>query len=92
MVILFTYKSQEDCNSTLTYSALQKHGEYSLSTRCIMEMDTYIRMMYMDQVKVCHICHNIALQVNKGTPQLIRQTCHAWYENNVSLSAEFYCY
>ena len=30
-----------------------------------MEMDTYIRMMYTDQVKVCHICHNIALQVNK---------------------------
>ncbi|XP_046894959.1 non-structural maintenance of chromosomes element 1 homolog [Hypomesus transpacificus] len=40
----------------------EKHGEYSLSTRCIMEMDTYIRMMYTDQVKVCHICHNIALQ------------------------------
>ncbi|XP_045571024.1 non-structural maintenance of chromosomes element 1 homolog [Salmo salar] len=40
----------------------EKNGDYSLSTRCIMEMEPYIRMLYQDQVKVCHICHNVALQ------------------------------
>lgn len=40
----------------------EKRGEFSLSTRCIIEMEPYIRRMYEDQVKVCHICHNIALQ------------------------------
>lgn len=39
-----------------------KRGEYILSTRCIIEMEPYIRRMYDDQVKVCHICHNIAFQ------------------------------
>lgn len=34
-----------------------------LSTRCIIEMDTYIRTMYQDQVKECHICRNIVFQV-----------------------------
>ncbi|XP_069544276.1 non-structural maintenance of chromosomes element 1 homolog isoform X1 [Brachyistius frenatus] len=40
----------------------EKRGEYSLSTRCIIEMEPYIRTMYQDQVKLCQICHNIALQ------------------------------
>ncbi|XP_037546249.1 non-structural maintenance of chromosomes element 1 homolog [Nematolebias whitei] len=40
----------------------EKRGEYSLSTRCIIEMDSYIRTMYQDQVKMCHICHNVAFQ------------------------------
>lgn len=40
----------------------EKRGEYTLSTRCIIEMEPYIRSMYQDQVKVCHICHNIAIQ------------------------------
>ncbi|XP_030646584.1 non-structural maintenance of chromosomes element 1 homolog [Chanos chanos] len=40
----------------------EKHGEYTLSTRCITEMDQYIRTMYRDLVKICHVCHNIALQ------------------------------
>ncbi|CAK6953277.1 non-structural maintenance of chromosomes element 1 homolog [Scomber scombrus] len=39
-----------------------KRGEYNLSTRCIIEMESYIRTMYQDQVKVCHICHYIAFQ------------------------------
>lgn len=39
-----------------------KRGEYMLSTRCIIEMDTYIRTMYQDQVKECHICRNIVFQ------------------------------
>ncbi|KAK5866203.1 hypothetical protein PBY51_020412 [Eleginops maclovinus] len=40
----------------------EKRGEYTLSTRCIIEMEPYIRTMYQDQVKVCHICRNIAFQ------------------------------
>uniref|UniRef100_A0A096MD80 Non-structural maintenance of chromosomes element 1 homolog n=1 Tax=Poecilia formosa TaxID=48698 RepID=A0A096MD80_POEFO len=40
----------------------ERRGEYTLSTRCIIEMEPYIRTMYQDQVKVCHICHNIAFQ------------------------------
>ncbi|KAM7394011.1 hypothetical protein PAMP_020840 [Pampus punctatissimus] len=40
----------------------EKRGEYTLSTRCIIEMEPYIRTMYQDQVKVCHICHYIAFQ------------------------------
>ncbi|XP_028999922.1 non-structural maintenance of chromosomes element 1 homolog isoform X2 [Betta splendens] len=37
-------------------------GEYTLSTRCIIEMEPYIRTMYQDQVSVCHICHTIVFQ------------------------------
>ncbi|XP_028257245.1 non-structural maintenance of chromosomes element 1 homolog [Parambassis ranga] len=40
----------------------EKRGEYTLSTRCIIEMEQYIRKMYPDQVKVCYICHNVAFQ------------------------------
>ncbi|XP_054645724.1 non-structural maintenance of chromosomes element 1 homolog [Dunckerocampus dactyliophorus] len=40
----------------------EKQGEYCLSTRCIIEMESYIRTMYQDQVKECHICRNIAFQ------------------------------
>ncbi|XP_019732306.1 non-structural maintenance of chromosomes element 1 homolog isoform X2 [Hippocampus comes] len=40
----------------------EKEGEYCLSTRCIIEMEQYIRTMYQDQVKVCRICHNIVFQ------------------------------
>ncbi|XP_077381177.1 non-structural maintenance of chromosomes element 1 homolog isoform X1 [Festucalex cinctus] len=40
----------------------EKEGEYSLSTRCIIEMEQYIRTMYQDQIKMCPICRNIALQ------------------------------
>ncbi|KAM9818386.1 non-structural maintenance of chromosomes element 1 homolog isoform X2 [Syngnathus typhle] len=41
---------------------IEKNGEYCLSTRCIIEMEQYIRTMYQDQVKVCRICRNIAFQ------------------------------
>ncbi|KAM9792084.1 non-structural maintenance of chromosomes element 1 homolog [Neosynchiropus ocellatus] len=40
----------------------EKRGVYSLSTRCIIEMESYIRAMYQDQIKLCHICHNLAFQ------------------------------
>ncbi|XP_078022107.1 non-structural maintenance of chromosomes element 1 homolog isoform X2 [Epinephelus lanceolatus] len=44
----------------------EKRGEYTLSTRCIIEMEPYMRAMYQDQVKVCHICHNFAFQKSDG--------------------------
>ncbi|XP_034544907.1 non-structural maintenance of chromosomes element 1 homolog isoform X3 [Notolabrus celidotus] len=40
----------------------EKRGDYTLSTRCVIEMEPYIRTMYQDQVKVCHMCHDIAIQ------------------------------
>ncbi|KAA0705442.1 Non-structural maintenance of chromosomes element 1 -like protein [Triplophysa tibetana] len=40
----------------------EKHGEYTLSVRCIIEMEQYMRVIYQDLIKVCHVCHNIALQ------------------------------
>ncbi|XP_006011582.1 non-structural maintenance of chromosomes element 1 homolog isoform X1 [Latimeria chalumnae] len=40
----------------------EKNGEYTLSTRCIMEMEQYIRNVYQDCVRMCNICHNIAIQ------------------------------
>uniref|UniRef100_A0A1A8CVI4 Non-structural maintenance of chromosomes element 1 homolog n=1 Tax=Nothobranchius kadleci TaxID=1051664 RepID=A0A1A8CVI4_NOTKA len=40
----------------------EKRGEYTLSTRCIIEMEPYIRAMYQDQVKMCYICHSVAFQ------------------------------
>ncbi|XP_056391809.1 non-structural maintenance of chromosomes element 1 homolog [Hyla sarda] len=41
---------------------IEKDGEYSLHTRCIMEMEHYIQSTYQDVVKTCNICHNIAIQ------------------------------
>ncbi|KAM3877090.1 non-structural maintenance of chromosomes element 1 homolog [Diretmus argenteus] len=40
----------------------EKRGNYTLSTRCIIEMELYIHAMYRDQVKMCHICQVIAFQ------------------------------
>ncbi|TRZ04282.1 hypothetical protein DNTS_003231 [Danionella cerebrum] len=40
----------------------EKDGEYTLSVRCIMEMEPYMRTVYQDAIKVCHVCQNIALQ------------------------------
>ncbi|KAF5908033.1 non-structural maintenance of chromosomes element 1, partial [Clarias magur] len=40
----------------------EKQGEYTLSTRCIIEMEQYIRTVYQDLVRLCHVCHNIVLQ------------------------------
>uniref|UniRef100_V9L1I5 Non-structural maintenance of chromosomes element 1 homolog n=1 Tax=Callorhinchus milii TaxID=7868 RepID=V9L1I5_CALMI len=40
----------------------EREGEYILSTRCIMELEQYIRNMYQELVKECNICHNIAIQ------------------------------
>ncbi|XP_066530653.1 non-structural maintenance of chromosomes element 1 homolog [Hoplias malabaricus] len=40
----------------------EKNGEYTLSTRCIIEMEQYMRTIYQDLIKVCYVCHNIAFQ------------------------------
>ncbi|KAK7174459.1 hypothetical protein R3I93_001619 [Phoxinus phoxinus] len=40
----------------------EKDGEYTLSVRCVVEMEQYMRTIYPDLIKVCHVCHNIALQ------------------------------
>lgn len=41
---------------------IEKHGEYTLSVRCIIEMEQYMRAVYQDLIKVCNVCHSIALQ------------------------------
>lgn len=41
---------------------IERDGEYTLHTRCVMEMEHYIRNTYQELVKVCNICHDIAIQ------------------------------
>ncbi|KAM5151529.1 non-structural maintenance of chromosomes element 1 homolog isoform 1-T3 [Mantella aurantiaca] len=41
---------------------IEREGEYSLHTRCIIELEHYIQSTYQDMVKTCNICHNIAIQ------------------------------
>ncbi|KAK0156339.1 Non-structural maintenance of chromosomes element 1 [Merluccius polli] len=41
---------------------IEKQGDHRLSTRCIMEMEAYIRTMYEEQVKVCSVCHCLAFK------------------------------
>ncbi|XP_071976493.1 non-structural maintenance of chromosomes element 1 homolog [Engystomops pustulosus] len=41
---------------------IERDGEYSLHTRCLMEMEHYIQSTYQDMVKTCNICHNVAIQ------------------------------
>ncbi|XP_062846434.1 non-structural maintenance of chromosomes element 1 homolog isoform X2 [Trichomycterus rosablanca] len=40
----------------------EKQGEYTLSTRCIIEMEPYLRAVYQDLIEMCHVCHNIVFQ------------------------------
>lgn len=40
----------------------EKQGEYTLSTRCIIEMEPYLRALYTDLIKLCYNCHNILFQ------------------------------
>ncbi|XP_028313733.1 non-structural maintenance of chromosomes element 1 homolog isoform X5 [Gouania willdenowi] len=66
----------------------EKRGEYSLSTRCVIEMEPYIRTMYQEQLKMCHICHNIAFQCqiceNPTCCIKIHNPCVARYFKNKS--------
>uniref|UniRef100_A0A8C5QZH9 Non-structural maintenance of chromosomes element 1 homolog n=1 Tax=Leptobrachium leishanense TaxID=445787 RepID=A0A8C5QZH9_9ANUR len=41
---------------------IERDGEYTLHTRCIMEMDHYLRNTYQELVRVCNICHGVAIQ------------------------------
>ncbi|XP_065267859.1 non-structural maintenance of chromosomes element 1 homolog isoform X3 [Emys orbicularis] len=40
----------------------ERDGEYTLHTRCIMEMEQYILSNYQDLVRKCNICHSLAIQ------------------------------
>ncbi|KAJ3593713.1 hypothetical protein NHX12_006047 [Muraenolepis orangiensis] len=42
---------------------VEKRGEYSLSTRCIIDMEPYIRTTYEEeQLKLCSVCHGLAFK------------------------------
>ncbi|XP_053847773.1 LOW QUALITY PROTEIN: non-structural maintenance of chromosomes element 1 homolog [Vidua macroura] len=40
----------------------EKNGEYTLHTRCIIEMEQYILSNYQDVARKCNICHSLAIQ------------------------------
>ncbi|NXI65937.1 NSE1 protein, partial [Anseranas semipalmata] len=40
----------------------ERNGEYTLHTRCIMEMEQYILSTYQDTARKCNICHSLAIQ------------------------------
>ncbi|NXD15810.1 NSE1 protein, partial [Nothocercus nigrocapillus] len=40
----------------------EKNGEYTLHTRCIMEMEQYILSNYQGVARKCNICHSLAIQ------------------------------
>ncbi|NP_001083134.1 non-structural maintenance of chromosomes element 1 homolog [Xenopus laevis] len=39
-----------------------RNGEYTLHTRCIMELEHYIRNTYQDVAKICNVCRKVAIQ------------------------------
>ncbi|KAM6407706.1 non-structural maintenance of chromosomes element 1 homolog [Rhynochetos jubatus] len=40
----------------------ERSGEYTLHTRCIIEMEQYILSNYQDAARKCNICHSLAVQ------------------------------
>ncbi|XP_074742345.1 non-structural maintenance of chromosomes element 1 homolog isoform X2 [Strix uralensis] len=40
----------------------ERNGEYTLHTRCIIEMEQYILTNYPDTARKCNICHSLAIQ------------------------------
>uniref|UniRef100_A0A8B9PJF3 Non-structural maintenance of chromosomes element 1 homolog n=1 Tax=Apteryx owenii TaxID=8824 RepID=A0A8B9PJF3_APTOW len=40
----------------------ERNGEYTLHTRCIMEMEQYILSSYQGVARKCNICHSLAIQ------------------------------
>ncbi|KFP72730.1 Non-structural maintenance of chromosomes element 1, partial [Apaloderma vittatum] len=40
----------------------ERNGEYTLHTRCIIEMEQYILSNYQDMARKCNICHSLAIQ------------------------------
>ncbi|KAJ8386186.1 hypothetical protein AAFF_G00176100 [Aldrovandia affinis] len=61
----------------------EKRGDYAMSTRCIIEMEQYIRNVYQDLVKSCYICHSLAFQSqsceNPGCGIKVHLPCVARY-------------
>ncbi|XP_063284974.1 non-structural maintenance of chromosomes element 1 homolog [Pelobates fuscus] len=41
---------------------IERDGEYTLHTRCLMEMEHYMRNNYPDLMKICNICRDITIQ------------------------------
>ncbi|POI21080.1 hypothetical protein CIB84_015173, partial [Bambusicola thoracicus] len=52
----------------------ERNGEYTLHTRCIMEMEQYILSTYPDIAKKCNICHSLAIQESDGFPVIIKKS------------------
>lgn len=50
-------------NSLSCHLFPQRNGEYTLHTRCIIEMEQYILSNYQDMARKCYICHSLAIQV-----------------------------
>ncbi|XP_058671745.1 non-structural maintenance of chromosomes element 1 homolog isoform X3 [Ammospiza caudacuta] len=40
----------------------EKNGEYTLHTRCIIEMEQYILSNYQDVARKCNLCHSLTIQ------------------------------
>ncbi|NXA82918.1 NSE1 protein, partial [Thryothorus ludovicianus] len=40
----------------------EKNGEYTLHTRCIIDLEQYILSNYQDVARKCNICHSLAIQ------------------------------
>ncbi|XP_065541075.1 non-structural maintenance of chromosomes element 1 homolog isoform X2 [Lathamus discolor] len=40
----------------------ERNGEFTLHTRCIIEMEQYILSNYQDVARKCNICHSLAIQ------------------------------
>lgn len=66
---------------------LEHRGDYTLSTRCIMELEPYFRAMYdEEQLKVCMVCHCLAFKcqtcVNPTCSVKLHQPCALRYFTN----------
>ncbi|XP_056134609.1 non-structural maintenance of chromosomes element 1 homolog isoform X2 [Lampris incognitus] len=53
----------------------EKQGNYTLTTRCIIDMDHFIRTVYADRVKMCSICRSIALQKSDSPSHSPDEAC-----------------
>ncbi|XP_062999193.1 non-structural maintenance of chromosomes element 1 homolog [Elgaria multicarinata webbii] len=40
----------------------EKEGEYTLHTRCVLELEQYILCHYQGSARKCHICHSLSIQ------------------------------
>uniref|UniRef100_U3KI28 Non-structural maintenance of chromosomes element 1 homolog n=1 Tax=Ficedula albicollis TaxID=59894 RepID=U3KI28_FICAL len=56
----------------------EKNGEYTLHTRCIVDMEQYILSHYQDVARKCYICHSLAIQVSVGWAPRLSTELHSW--------------